>query len=212
MDIYQLLKDQLNPPFHSWDTVNFIVPRPDWPHSFFPKTFWSTFQLLFFVNLYQHAKNEAVSSICSGEIVDLKILQSDWLRAFMNKSFPKYEICTGTQQIKVNNQVISTNSKTLLLARFWSISPILGAKKYFPENLAVTHNWVSSNMPKFRKINYTSPRKRPDRQKDRPYFIRPLQQLLGIQKGNTKCMLSKFPMYLRGELTKNCCNNFLLMT
>ena len=39
-------------------------------------------QLLTFVNLYQHAKNEAVSSICSGEIVDLKILQFDWLRAF----------------------------------------------------------------------------------------------------------------------------------
>ena len=39
-------------------------------------------QLAIFVNLDQHAKNEAVSSICSGEIVDLKILQSDWLRAF----------------------------------------------------------------------------------------------------------------------------------
>ena len=38
-------------------------------------------QLLIFVNLYQHAKNEAVSSICSGEIVDLKILQFEWLRA-----------------------------------------------------------------------------------------------------------------------------------
>ena len=39
-------------------------------------------QLLIFLNLHQHAKNEAVSLICSGEIVDLKILQSDWLRAF----------------------------------------------------------------------------------------------------------------------------------
>ena len=38
-------------------------------------------QLLIFVNLYQDAKNEAVSLICSGEIVDLKILQSDWLSA-----------------------------------------------------------------------------------------------------------------------------------
>ena len=43
-------------------------------------------QLLSFVNLYQHAKNEAVSLICSGEIIDLKILQSDWLRAFRPKS------------------------------------------------------------------------------------------------------------------------------
>ena len=39
-------------------------------------------KLLTFVNLYQHAKNEAISSISSGEIVDLKILHSDWLRAF----------------------------------------------------------------------------------------------------------------------------------
>ena len=31
-------------------------------------------QLLIFVNLYKHAKNEDISSICSGEIVDLKIL------------------------------------------------------------------------------------------------------------------------------------------
>ena len=38
-------------------------------------------QLLIFVNFYQHAKNEAISSICSGKIVDLKVLQSDWLRA-----------------------------------------------------------------------------------------------------------------------------------
>ena len=39
-------------------------------------------QLLIFVNLYQHAKNEAVSQIGSEQIIDLKILQTDWLRAF----------------------------------------------------------------------------------------------------------------------------------
>ena len=39
-------------------------------------------QLLIFVNLYQHAKNEPISSICSGEIFDLKIPQSEWLKAF----------------------------------------------------------------------------------------------------------------------------------
>ena len=39
-------------------------------------------QLSSFVNLYKNAKNEAVASICSADIVDLKILQSDWLRAF----------------------------------------------------------------------------------------------------------------------------------
>ena len=39
-------------------------------------------QLLVFAKLYQHAKNEVVSCICSGEIYDLKILQSESLRAF----------------------------------------------------------------------------------------------------------------------------------
>ena len=39
-------------------------------------------QLLIFVNLYQHAKNYTVSSICVGEMVDLIILESDWLRPF----------------------------------------------------------------------------------------------------------------------------------
>ena len=34
------------------------------------------------MKLYQHAKNKPVSLIYSGEIVDLKILQPDWLREF----------------------------------------------------------------------------------------------------------------------------------
>ena len=44
------------------------------------------YQLLIFVNLYQHAKNEAVSLICNGEIIDLKILKSDGLKAFWSIS------------------------------------------------------------------------------------------------------------------------------
>ena len=44
-----------------------------------PKNFQSTF---IFLNLYQHAKNETISLICFDEILDLKILQSDWLRVF----------------------------------------------------------------------------------------------------------------------------------
>ena len=59
----------------SWDTPNFIVQRPDWPYSFLTMPNQKIFnQLLIFVNLYQHPKNEAVSSIFSGETVDLKIL------------------------------------------------------------------------------------------------------------------------------------------
>ena len=58
---------------------------------------------LIFVNLYQHAKNEAILSMCSGVIDNLNILQSVWLRAFPPKSqkqdFSQYTICVGTQQI-----------------------------------------------------------------------------------------------------------------
>ena len=39
-------------------------------------------QLLISINLYQHVKNQAFSLLRSGDIVNLKILQSDWLRAF----------------------------------------------------------------------------------------------------------------------------------
>ena len=34
------------------------------------------------MNLHQYAKNQAFSSFCSRDIVNLKILQSDWSRAF----------------------------------------------------------------------------------------------------------------------------------
>ena len=39
-------------------------------------------QLLSYVNLYQYAKNQAISLICSRDMVDENILQSDWLRKF----------------------------------------------------------------------------------------------------------------------------------
>ena len=32
--------------------------------------------------------------------------------------------------------------KNLFLAHFWSIFPILGAKKFYKENLAATHNFM----------------------------------------------------------------------
>ena len=34
------------------------------------------------MNLHHHTKNQAISFCCSRDIVDLKILQSDWLRPF----------------------------------------------------------------------------------------------------------------------------------
>ena len=55
------------------------VQRLDWPHPFFIMLNQKISDLLLiFVNLYHHEKNEAVSSICSEEVINLKILQSDW--------------------------------------------------------------------------------------------------------------------------------------
>ena len=55
------------------------------------------------MDLYQHANKEAVSSICFGEVINLKMLQSDWVRAFWSnlqkEIFPKHGICSGTQKI-----------------------------------------------------------------------------------------------------------------
>ena len=55
-------------------------------------------QLLNLMNLYQHSKNEAILSICSGEIVDLKILKSDWsiLAYILGTIFsPVYHLCSN---------------------------------------------------------------------------------------------------------------------
>ena len=77
-------------------------------------------QFFIFVNLYRHAKNEAVSLIYSGEMVVLEILQSDWLGEFWSiyqeQDFPKtYDLCRNTANnmnfryrtsaVKINDQI-----------------------------------------------------------------------------------------------------------
>ena len=93
------------PASYSWDPFNLRFPWSDWPHLFLivatPKFFD---KILIYVNLYQYAKNQAVS-ISFGDMVDQKILQSDWLRTFCpisqehKTNFPIYRICAGTQQM-----------------------------------------------------------------------------------------------------------------
>ena len=60
----------IEPCDHSGHILILTIPTP---------IFFS--QLLISMNLYQHAKNQATSSFCSINVVDLKILQSDWPRA-----------------------------------------------------------------------------------------------------------------------------------
>ena len=66
---------------HSWDTVIYRVLWPDCPHPFLTMPTPNVFdQFLIYVDLYEHAKNQAISLICSGDMVDSKILRSDRLR------------------------------------------------------------------------------------------------------------------------------------
>ena len=80
------------------DTVNFRVPWPDWPHSFFTIPTQKLFdQLLVFANLYQHAKKSFTSSVHSSDTVNFRVLQPDWPHSFLimltTKSFNHLLIC-----------------------------------------------------------------------------------------------------------------------
>ena len=125
-------------------------------------------QLLIYVNLYQHAKNQVISLICSGDMVDQKILQSDQLRTFwpisQEPEFSQiWDLCRNTtnninfhyrtSSVKISYKIFQYIQKILFLAHFCPISPIFEAKIFFLENPAATQNliWVSSIMPKFRR-------------------------------------------------------------
>ena len=93
------------------------------------------------MNLYQNEKNLAISSTCYGDIGNLKILQSDWLRAFWPISseldFSRtWSLCRNTENKtkfhyrtnsgKINVRNFSINSKNFIFGPF---SPIFGLKK-----------------------------------------------------------------------------------
>ena len=88
-------KDQFIPSIWSWDTVNFesfdhSSQAHFWPY---PSKKFSIFNLHEFA---RKRKNQAILSCYSGEKFDLKILQSDWSRAFWPIS---QELRKGWQKI-----------------------------------------------------------------------------------------------------------------
>ena len=108
-----------------------------------PKKFLN--QLLIYVNLYQHAKNQAISKICSEDVL---IKKSYWLRTFWPVS-QKLEFSQiwylwsntanninfhyRANPVKTNDRIFQYIQKTC----FWAIFPILGAKTFFLENSAL---------------------------------------------------------------------------
>ena len=115
LNSHQHAKNPFNPSTHSWDTVNFRVIWPGWPHSFLttptPKVFD---KLLIYVSLYQHVKN------LFWRYGWLKNLQTDWLRTFWpitqgQKIFQIRDLCRNTvgninfnyrtNSVKINDQI-----------------------------------------------------------------------------------------------------------
>ena len=98
-------------------------------------------QLLSYVNLYQHAKNQAISLICSRDMVNENILQSDWLRKFcpisqelefsqiwnlFRNTANKIKFHYRTNLVKVNDKNFQHIQKILFLVHFCPIFPIFG--------------------------------------------------------------------------------------
>ena len=127
-------------------------------------------QLLIFINLYQHAKNQLISTLCSGDIFDSNILQSDWPRAFwpisQEPDFPQiWDLCRNI----ANNFIIDQIQEKLTIKFFnklrkiysWPIFPVLVGKKSPPPpppkkkktfgSLTHIFIWVSYTMPQYRQ-------------------------------------------------------------
>ena len=102
--MHQQPKNHFIPSIHSWGTVSFRVPWPDWPHPFLTMPTQIFFhQLSIYVNLYQYARItifywfllKILLSKKSCNLIGWKHFGS-YLR---NKNFPKYDIYAETQQI-----------------------------------------------------------------------------------------------------------------
>ena len=146
------------------------------------------------MNLYQHSKNEDISSICSGDIVDLKILQSDWLRAVWQISqepdfshiyefcnnfaiFKHYKFLYRINSEKINHQILHyiKQKKTLL-----AYLPHSWGKKTLYRFLKPCQNIEKKLKTQFQKTRTAG---RMDRQKDGRKDRR--TTLLSIARGST---------------------------
>ena len=191
MNLHQHAKNQFLPFVHSSDRVNYRVPSHDWPHPLLTTPTPKIFKvLLTCMNLYHHAKNQLVLEIQStlesgdhiyyiyyGEIEIYYISFRNyaiWLAEIWNKIFPKYRICTGTQQI-INKFIIEQIQWELMIKFFFKLKkPIFGL--FLPKNQVVMHNFLTVS------FTLTKSRGRTDGRMDRPYFIGPLQLTPEVQK------------------------------
>ena len=135
LNLYQQTKNQFMQLTTSWDTANFRVLRPEW-HSH-PNIFQSTF------SFHESASTSKIRLFHQFflEIVNLKIVQVDWSKAFspisQEPDFPKCRICARIQQlIKFFATDQIHNKKTKFFSKFkkpyfWPISPHFFGQIFF---------------------------------------------------------------------------------
>ena len=153
-------KSHFIPSIHFWETVNFRLLWPGWPHPFLTMTnFWSTFNLCEFVSTckksgyfidlfwrYGWLKNPA---IWLAENILAHISGTKILNTANNINF-HYR----TNSEKINDKMFQYIPKSQCFGPFLVHLPNFWSKKDFSgKSIFVTHNfkWVSSTMPKFRK-------------------------------------------------------------
>ena len=185
LDLGQHGKNLFIPLINSWDTANFRVLWPDWPHPFLnmfsQKKFWSTFNLCEFVSTCKKTCYFIDLLRRSGWLKNPSILLAENILAHISwtKLSPNMGFVQELFSIFFNFLHFSINLS------FWTI---FGAKKFFFGKLStVIHNfiWVSSTMPKkklkmqFQENAWTD--RMMDRRTDWPYFIGTFQLPQGVQ-------------------------------
>ena len=133
-----------------WVTANFRVQWPEWAH---------LFMTTISINLYQRAKNQSFSSFCSTDIVDLKILQSDWRQAFLFISrepeffqiwdLPKHTATDISFHYRINLKKLTKLSYTFKKPWAWLIFPHFGGKNFIFKKSGST--WAPNTMLSSRK-------------------------------------------------------------
>ena len=130
---------------------------------------------------FLNAKNQAFSSFCSGDIINLKtynlIGQEHFGPYLRNQIFPKYGISARIQQIiwtfftdQIKKKLMTKCSNKSKKTYFWPIfspfSPFSGQKIFLKKSGSVTRNntWACNTMMSFTK-NFNNPiqRKHPER-------------------------------------------------
>ena len=142
------------------------TPISDHAH---PKIFWSTFNLCEFVSKCKK----------SGYFIDL-FRRYGWLKntaiwlaenIFADISWDLSRNATNNIHFHCRSNTVKINNQINKLKKpcFWSIFPILGAKNFFLENLALsrtTSHGILAQCQNLENINDTILRKCPDRWKD----------------------------------------------